>query len=110
MSNEIDYVELKNKLATRTPPAIVEVLPEEYFQAGHLPGALNLPLARLPLAFGGVLPDPNAEIVLYCSGPTCQNSHVAARALAERGYSKLRVFSGGKAAWTAAGERLEVAP
>jgi rhodanese-related sulfurtransferase len=110
MTNEISYEELSQKIRAGARLTLVEVLPEKYFASGHLPKAINLPLSSVPKAAAGLLPDPGQELVLYCSGPTCSNSHVAARELAQRGYANVRVFSGGKETWVAAGNALEVTP
>ena len=109
MSHEITLNELSPKIRDHAA-IVVEALPPAHFAAGHLPGALNLPLDRLESDAKVRLPDPDAEIVVYCSGPTCNNSHVAQRKLAAMGYTRVRVFSGGKAAWKDAGLALETAP
>ncbi len=49
---------------------LVDVLAAESYAAGHLPGALSLPLARLPGDAALVLPDKERQIVLYCAGFT----------------------------------------
>jgi rhodanese-related sulfurtransferase len=54
-----------------------------------------------------VLPDRNAEIVVYCASATCQNSHIAARLLEQRGYTDVSVYAGGKQDWSEAGLALE---
>jgi rhodanese-related sulfurtransferase len=109
MSAEISLEELDSLIRSGRPPTLVEVLPEASFAAGHLPGALNLPLPKLPAAARALLPDPAAQIVVYCSGPTCANSHVAEGELSRQGYRHVRVFRGGKSAWQDAGHPLEAA-
>lgn len=106
MSNEITREELSAKIHQHARFILVEALPAQYYDAGHLPGAINLPLDAIENRSGDVLPDKDTEVVVYCSGPTCQNSHVAQRKLATMGYSNVRVFSGGKAEWSQAGETL----
>jgi len=44
---------------------LVDTLREEYYQQSHLPGAINLPLEKIDRA-EEVLPDKEAEIVVYC--------------------------------------------
>lgn len=110
MSNEISLAELQLELRSAAPPLLVEVLPPKYFALGHLPGALNLPLETLRELAPELLPDSAARIVVYCSGPTCNNSHVAERALSGAGYVNVRVFRGGKSQWSEAGNSLEVTP
>lgn len=106
MLPEISRLELETKIRSGAPVTLVEVLPEPHFAAGHLPGAINLPLSALPTRARSLLPDPEAEVVVYCAGPTCQNSHVAQLALTGLGYRQVRSFRGGKAEWIAAGNEL----
>jgi rhodanese-related sulfurtransferase len=49
---------------------LVDVLSPESFAAMHIPGAINLPLADIPLRAPELLPDRRARIVTYCGGPT----------------------------------------
>jgi rhodanese-related sulfurtransferase len=108
MSKEISFKELAGKVTRGETVFIAEILPEPYYRSGHLPGARHLPLDGFEGKVRSVLPDAHAEVVVYCSGPTCQNSHIAARKLDELGYSNVRVFSGGKAGWKDAGGELEI--
>ncbi len=107
MSKEISTTELKIALSRRTPPVVVEVLPEASYRKEHLPGAINLPLDGFVSRARTALPDKGSDIVLYCSGPTCANSHTAASKLVELGYEHVRVYAGGKAAWRDAGLAFE---
>ena len=49
---------------------LVDVLPAESYHAGHLPGAISLPLADIDGRASNVLPDRSADIVVYCGGFT----------------------------------------
>jgi rhodanese-related sulfurtransferase len=105
---EISEAELFARLQGETPPLVAEILGPKSFESGHLPGAVNLPLDGLVEGAVRQLPDKSAEIVVYCSGVTCQNSHIAQRKLLSLGYRNVRVFAGGKAAWKEAGRELIV--
>ena len=107
MPNLISLETLRAELSTDAPPRVLEILPPASFAAGHLPGAENLPLQGLDQAVRALVPDQRAPIVTYCSGPTCNNSHLAARRLTELGYENVRVFAGGKVVWRDAGLPLE---
>jgi rhodanese-related sulfurtransferase len=106
---EITEQELAARLASSTPPVVAEILGPQSFASGHLPGAVNLPLDGLVENAARVLPDKSADIVVYCSSVTCQNSHIAERKLRSLGYQHVRVFAGGKAAWKEAGYELVAA-
>jgi rhodanese-related sulfurtransferase len=86
---------------------LLEALPETYFRQGHLPGARWFPHDRARELAAAAAPRKDDPIVVYCASATCQNSHVAARALAAMGYQDVRVYAGGKADWAEAGLPLE---
>jgi rhodanese-related sulfurtransferase len=109
MSNEITRQELIEKIREHARFVLVEALPPAYYEAGHLPGAINLPLDAIQSNTDLLPSEKETEIVVYCAGPTCQNSHVAARKLASLGYTQVRVFTGGKAEWTETGNAVVTA-
>ncbi|APR74668.1 Transcriptional regulator, ArsR family protein [Minicystis rosea] len=110
MIETITLPELRERAENGDPLTLAEVLPSAYYASGHIPGAVNLPLDGLDATAARLLPDRAADVVVYCSGPTCKNSHVAAERLASLGYRSVRVFTGGKAAWKDAGLPLTVSP
>jgi rhodanese-related sulfurtransferase len=101
---QIDRKTLQARLDRVT---LVEALPEKYYRDGHLPGARHLPHDQVRELAAGVLPDRDAEIVVYCASATCQNSHIAARVLAQLGYRDVAVYAGGKQDWSETGLALE---
>ena len=48
------------------PVILLEVLAPQYYRHSHLPGALNLPPGKVAEMASNLLPDKEAEIVLYC--------------------------------------------
>ena len=72
--------------------AVLDVRPEDEFQQGHLPGALNIPLAQLERRLAELPPD--REIVAYCRGPWCALSFEAVAALRQRGFQARRLEDG----------------
>jgi len=58
--------ELRSKIDRGDPFVLVEVLAPPYYRHSHLPGALNLPPGKVGEMAPTLLPDNNAEIVLYC--------------------------------------------
>jgi rhodanese-related sulfurtransferase len=105
--NSVTLEELRVLMASVPPLRLIEVLPLKYFQEGHLPSAVHLPEAEVGLRAAELLPDMGQAIVVYCASATCQNSHRAAAELSRLGYSKVSVFTGGKAEWVLAGLPLE---
>jgi rhodanese-related sulfurtransferase len=103
----IDRDTLKRKLQSPAPLTLVEALPEKYWRDWHLPGAKHLPHDQAKQLATAVLPDRDAEIVVYCASATCQNSHIAARVLEQLGYGNVAVYAGGKQDWQDAGLPVE---
>jgi rhodanese-related sulfurtransferase len=58
--------ELKAKIERGGDVILVEILNSEYYENAHLPGAVNLPLDRLGELAPKILPDKDADIVVYC--------------------------------------------
>jgi rhodanese-related sulfurtransferase len=70
MEGVINRDELKRKIEGKDKFALVETLPSEAFHHAHLPGAINLPLDKVRELAPQVLPDKNADIVVYCASMT----------------------------------------
>lgn len=71
---------------------VLDVRPEDEFQQGHVPGALNIPLSQLERRLAELPAD--REIVAYCRGPWCVLSFEAVAALRQRGYHARRLEDG----------------
>lgn len=104
----IDREELARKIESKEGFVLAEVLGPAYYARGHLQGAILMPPDRVAEVARAAIPDRSTPVVLYCASDTCQNSHVAARALTELGYEDVRVYAGGKADWMEAGLPLVV--
>ena len=85
---------------------VLDVRPEDEFALGHLPGALNIPLAELERRLTELPPD--REVIAYCRGPYCVLSFEAVSALRARGYL-VRRLEDGYPEWKAAGLPVEAA-
>ncbi|NUR46061.1 MAG: metalloregulator ArsR/SmtB family transcription factor [Sphingomonas sp.] len=83
---------------------LLDVRPEDEFTVGHLPGALNIPLAELERRLGELPAD--REVIAYCRGPYCVLSFEAVAALRARGYM-VRRLEDGYPEWKAAGLPVE---
>ncbi len=92
------------KLARRGEVTVIDVRPRDEFHAGHIKGAINVPLAEL----GQYLADlpRDREIVAYCRGPYCVLSFEAVEELRRHGF-RARRLDAGYPEWKAA--RLPVA-
>lgn len=79
---------------------VLDVRPAEEYRAGHLPGAINLPLAEIEKRLATL--DPAQEFVAYCRGPYCVLAFEAVALLRGRGFSASRLEEGFPE-WRAAG-------
>lgn len=71
---------------------VLDVRPPEEYAAGHVPGAVNIPLARLEAELGNL--DREHEVVAYCRGPHCILAFEAVARLRERGFNARRLQDG----------------
>jgi ArsR family transcriptional regulator len=83
---------------------VLDVRPEDEFALGHLPGALNIPLAELECRLAEL--PANREVIAYCRGPYCVLSFEAVAALRALGY-RVRRLEDGYPEWKAAGLPVE---
>ena len=79
------------------------------YREGHVPGAVSLPIGD----FDRLIEDfrrrfgRDDPIATYCSGRSCQDSHILAQRLFEEGYTNVSVFIDGYPGWTAEGYPIE---
>lgn len=83
---------------------VLDVRPADEFALGHVPGAINIPLADLDRRLAELPPDH--EIVAYCRGPYCVLSFEAVAALRTRGFTARRLEDG-LPEWRAGGFPVE---
>jgi len=99
--------ELTEKIARHDHFRLVEVSPEAEYHHAHLPGAINMPPGQIASLALKRLRDRNAEIVVYSDGSESHPSEVAARELAEHGYTHVRDYAAGKEDWIDTGLPIE---
>ena len=84
---------------------VLDVRPPEEYAAGHVPGAVNVPLTELEQYLEALSPDQ--EIVAYCRGPHCVLAFDAVAQLREKGL-RARRLEDGYPEWKTAGFPVEV--
>ncbi len=99
MTKAITREEIKAKLDNNQPINIVETLPKMYYDAEHLPGAINIPHEQVREMATHLLPDIDALVVVYCASSECQNSRIAANTLRQMGYTQVFEYVEGKKHW-----------
>jgi rhodanese-related sulfurtransferase len=83
---------------------VLDVRPPEEYAAGHLPGAVNIPIKQLENRLAEL--PKRKEIVAYCRGPYCLMSFDAVDKLRKRGL-RARRLQDGFPEWKAAGLPVE---
>lgn len=71
---------------------VLDVRPPEEYRAGHLPGALSVPLKELETRLRDLPRD--REVVAYCRGPYCVLAVEAVEMLRSRGFAAFRLEDG----------------
>jgi rhodanese-related sulfurtransferase/DNA-binding transcriptional ArsR family regulator len=79
---------------------ILDVRPREEFAAGHIPGALSVPLDELDAVLARL--PKRAQVVAYCRGPYCVLAPQAVERLRAKGF-KARRLADGMPEWRLAG-------
>jgi rhodanese-related sulfurtransferase len=106
MAQIITREQLKAKMDRGDDFVLVEALSQKHYESSHLPGAINLPYEFVDEA-EKVLPDKNAEVVIYCMNPECVASAEEARELEVMGYRRVLHYAAGKQDWIRAGLPVE---
>ena len=71
---------------------VLDVRPAEEYEAGHIPGALSIPLAQLADRLAEL--PAGVEVVAYCRGAYCVMAYDAVRMLTDRGRAAARLADG----------------
>jgi rhodanese-related sulfurtransferase/DNA-binding transcriptional ArsR family regulator len=85
---------------------VLDVRPPEEFAAGHIPGALNMPVSEIRKRLNEIPKDQ--EIVAYCRGPYCLMAFEAVVELRKKGRDARRLEDGFPE-WRCAGLPVEIA-
>jgi rhodanese-related sulfurtransferase/DNA-binding transcriptional ArsR family regulator len=90
----------------QVPPGalVLDVRPAEEYLAGHIPGAISIPVTELAGRLGDLPED--AEVVVYCRGEYCVMAYDAVRFLTGCGRRAVRLHDG-MLEWRLAGRPVE---
>jgi rhodanese-related sulfurtransferase len=58
--------ELKRKIDAGEDFVLAEILPEDAYEKGHLPGAVNMPGERVVELAPKLIPAKGSDVVVYC--------------------------------------------
>ena len=90
--------------ALRDTDLIIDVREPDEYAAGHVPGAVAIPRGVLEFRLSGTpeFDSRDLDVVLYCK--TSGRAALAACAMQDMGYRRVRSIAGGFDAWAAAGK------
>ena len=100
------------QLMAQEPVQFVDARSAADFATSSIPGAVHLS----PDMFAGNLPpaalalDRSLPVVIYCSGGTCESSHLVAIRLGQLGLTRLHVYEEGFDGWRNAGLPIQSTP
>ena len=97
---ELTKEELWERIQRKDKLVVLDVRPQEEYEAGHLPGAISIPLGELKKRIKEL--PKTKQIVAYCRGPLCALAPEATRFLKSKGY-KVKRMTDGAPDWKAAG-------
>ena len=99
--------ELEERLRQGTRLEFWNVLTDEYFHGEMIPGSRRVPLDTVGKEVREANLPKGAEIVVYCAGPECPQSRLAAEKLRALGYTNVRAYEGGLEEWKSLGHDVE---
>jgi rhodanese-related sulfurtransferase len=103
LTYQTDPADLAEDRAAGRAPVVVDVRSDAGWRQGRIPGAVHLPGSALADRAAEVLPDRDADVVVYCWGPGCNGSTRAALTLTRLGYTRVRELIGGYEYWAREG-------
>jgi len=89
----------------RAGTIVLDARPEEEFKSEHIPGADSFTVGNFDTLFRerGEFLKLGKTIIIYCSGPDCEDAHMLGSLLSKKGIKEIFVFDGGMEEWTRSG-------
>lgn len=98
---ETDVATVRRRIEQGDAFHLIDVREDGEWDRGHLPGAVHVGKGVIERDIEERVPDPDADIVVYCGGG--YRSVLAADALRKMGYRRVASMAGGYRGWTEAG-------
>ncbi len=100
---------LQTWLSSSEPPLLVQVLPEEIFQAQRIPGSQQACVYEVAFLdqINAISPDRQRSLVVYGAGGGSLDAATALEKLKQAGYNHVHAFEGGLDEWVSEGLALE---
>lgn len=93
------------------PFRLIDVRPVESFDAGHLAGAVSVPLRRIEKGYAGALPDDKGAPMVFCDNGAGDDTAARGAELSVKlGYTNVAIFADGAWGWERSGRFLASSP
>ena len=91
--------DLAARLAGESPPVVLDVRSDAEWDAGHIKGALHIPVAEVEERISEIPRD--RDVVVHCG--VAPRARAAEAVLVKSGHARVQHLEGGFSAWSAAG-------
>ena len=92
MYQQITAEEAKKIMDSGEEHIILDTREQDEFDDGHIPGAILIPYTEIEERSEEMLPDKDAQILVYCRSG--RRSKIASESLAKLGYTNIKEFGG----------------
>ncbi len=103
--DSISPLELSGRIGTGNAPIILDVRTPREYEAGHIPGAVNIPHTELSGRISELESNRNEEIVVHCQSGA--RAGIAQSILSRAGFTKIHELQGHMLQWKAGGYPIE---
>ncbi len=100
-------IELDEAMSLFGLATFVDAREAEYYEAGHIMGAVLVPSSDRSRADALVAWGLDSPMVIYCDGGECDASHLVALYMSDLGFTDLMIYHGGYPEWVGAGGQTE---
>ena len=109
--SEITDVQTAKAIFDSGIAVFVDARHADVYNEGHILGAFSLPIGQVDEAIHAFVEQYPKEsmIITYCSGRTCEDSHILSQRFLEQGYTDVSVFIDGFPGWEMEGYPIEAA-
>lgn len=97
----ISPAELEKRIEAGNAPVVLDVRTPAEYEAGHIPGAINIPHTELASRLGELGPDHDEEIVVHCQSG--RRASMAEGVLHDAGFERILDLDGHWKAWKEGG-------